>query len=159
MLTKFGDSPHILLKVPNLRFNRNPSGRAALKHVDRLGDGQTDMMKLTGAFWDYANVRNKNPLNGWRADTNTKVSNDFPPFTLWNLVHGFNANRECIRTGFVSHRPPFNISVDPLSSRLAFTTIRSICLLNCFSGVNFSGYQIHWPQKSHSCNCFFLTLP
>jgi hypothetical protein len=52
IVTKSEISLHIFIKVLNIKFHRN-SFSAALTHVD---EHPADMMKLTGAFRNYANA-------------------------------------------------------------------------------------------------------
>jgi hypothetical protein len=40
------------MSVSDIKFHENPSDGAALMHADRW----TDMPKVTGTFFDYANV-------------------------------------------------------------------------------------------------------
>jgi hypothetical protein len=69
ILTKFGFSWHIFMKVPSIKFNVNLSSGS---HVDTcwpwLGGQTYNTMKLTGTFCNYVNMPNS-VLN--QRETNT----------------------------------------------------------------------------------------
>ena len=50
---KFGFPRQVLMEVPNIKFYENPSSGC---QVDNM---RTNMMKFIGAFYEYANVREK----------------------------------------------------------------------------------------------------
>jgi hypothetical protein len=45
------------MEVPNIKFHENPSSGCQVDNMRT--DGRTDMMKLIGAFCEYANAREK----------------------------------------------------------------------------------------------------
>jgi hypothetical protein len=54
ILIKFGTSPQIVVKIPGVMFDGNPSSGSRAVHADR--DGRTDMTKAIDAFRDNANA-------------------------------------------------------------------------------------------------------
>jgi len=59
IFNKSGPSQHIYMKIPNIKFHRNPSSWShteTWRQTNRHKAGWTDIMKLKGTFCDYANA-------------------------------------------------------------------------------------------------------